>query len=214
MGRVYVLKFKKLAGATLAALSVSAAPSAAAVLNVSLDGQLMGASGVAVDGILYDVAFRDGTCIELFDGCDTGSDFTFYKSGGPGAASDDAEMASIALLDQVFIDGVDGQFDSISRLTNGLHTNDFGSILTIWGVKSTNVFAAINYSGSGVDEAYRVVGFAPNVDTSTMTYHGYQVYAVWSVAAVSDVPLPAGGVLLLSSLGGVVSLHLRKKRNE
>ena len=45
----------------------------AATLNV-VDGQLMGASNVSVDGSLYDVQFLDGSCIDLYNGCDEVSD--------------------------------------------------------------------------------------------------------------------------------------------
>ena len=96
----------------LAAVLVLVAGGAqAATLNV-IDGQLHGASGVLVDGSLYDVQFLDGTCIDLYNGCTDVSDFTF-----PTSAS--AILASQALLDQVFLDGVDGQFDSAPSLTNG-----------------------------------------------------------------------------------------------
>ena len=40
-----------------------------------VDGELVGASDVLVDGTLYDVKFQDGTCVDLFDGCDEVSDF-------------------------------------------------------------------------------------------------------------------------------------------
>jgi hypothetical protein len=83
----------------------------AATLNV-VGGQLMGASGVLVDGSLYDVQFLDGTCIDLYNGCDEASDFTFQTEAS-------AVLASQALLDQVFLDGVDGLFDTSPQLTNG-----------------------------------------------------------------------------------------------
>ena len=40
----------------------------AVTLNV-MDGQLMGAEEVIVEGISYDVQFVDGTCAGLIDGC-------------------------------------------------------------------------------------------------------------------------------------------------
>ncbi len=64
----------------------------AATLNV-VGGQLMGASGVDVAGILFDVQVLDGSWITLFDGCDDPSDITF-----PTEAS--VILASQALLDQ------------------------------------------------------------------------------------------------------------------
>ena len=59
-----------------AVLILMASGAQAATLNV-LGGQLMGASGVDVGGSLYDVQFLDGTCIDLYSGCDDVSDFTF-----------------------------------------------------------------------------------------------------------------------------------------
>jgi hypothetical protein len=47
----------------------------------------MGASDVLVDGSLYDVQFLDGTCIDLYDGCDEVSDFTFQTSASAVLAS-------------------------------------------------------------------------------------------------------------------------------
>jgi hypothetical protein len=96
----------------LAAVLVLVASGAqAATLNV-VGGQLMGATDVLVDGSLYDVQFLDGTCIDLYNGCDEDSDFTFQTEASAG-------MASQALLDQVFLDGVDGLFDSLPALTSG-----------------------------------------------------------------------------------------------
>ena len=57
-------------------LVLMASGAQAATLNV-VDGQLMGASDVLVDGNLYDVQFLDGTCIDLYNGCDEISDLTF-----------------------------------------------------------------------------------------------------------------------------------------
>jgi len=74
-------------------------------------GQLLGASSVDAGGTLYNVEFLDGTCIDLYSGCDEVSDFTFQSFGA-------AQLASQALLDQVFIDGVDGLFDSDPTLIN------------------------------------------------------------------------------------------------
>ena len=80
----------------LAALFLSAAGANAATLNV-VDGILYGASDVDVLGQLYDVEFLDGTCIALFSGCDSTSDFAFTTLTG-------ARTAAGALLSQVFVD--------------------------------------------------------------------------------------------------------------
>jgi hypothetical protein len=103
-----LLIFSLLSIAVLSLLTASTA--SAATLNVS-GGQLLGASGVIVDGSSYDVAFLDGTCIALYSGCDEVSDFTFQSEAA-------AVLASQALLDQVFLDGAN-LFDTDPELTEG-----------------------------------------------------------------------------------------------
>ena len=92
--------------AITAASQVNATPT----LQVNASGILTGAKNVDVGGTLYDVAFTDGTCDSLFSGC-TISGFTFKTELA-------AKTAGQALLDQVFIDGSQGMFDT-SPLTNG-----------------------------------------------------------------------------------------------
>jgi len=85
---------------------------ASAILIVDSNGILQGATRVTVDGALYDVEFLDGLCIYVFSGCDAASDFQFQTFGA-------ATLAAQALLDQVFLDGPQGPFDSSPALTNG-----------------------------------------------------------------------------------------------
>jgi hypothetical protein len=40
--------------------------------DVDLTGQLLGAKNVLSDGGFYDIVFLEGTCADLFDGCDDG----------------------------------------------------------------------------------------------------------------------------------------------
>src|SRR5687767_14679766 len=83
----------------------------AAVLQVS-GGELTGALGVNVGGTLYDVQFVEGTCVGLFSGCDEASDFTF-------TSAESAVQASQELLNQVFLDVAQGNFDTQPELTLG-----------------------------------------------------------------------------------------------
>jgi hypothetical protein len=69
-----------------AVLVLMASGAQAATLNV-VGGQLTGASDVLVDGSLYDVQFLDGTCIDLYNGCDDVSDFMFQTGASPLLAS-------------------------------------------------------------------------------------------------------------------------------
>ena len=89
-------------------VSLGFAPAAsAATLTMDASGILIGATGVTVGGTLYDVVFVDTTCIAAFSGCDSNTDFTFTTESA-------AISAAQALLDQVFLDGASGNFDSIT----------------------------------------------------------------------------------------------------
>lgn len=194
---------KRSMGMAVVAIGLSSAPGLSATLDV-VGGQLMGASGVDVGGTLYDVQFVDGSCVALFDGCDAASDFTFTTAA-------DAIAASQALLDVVFIDGVAGLFDTNPNLTNGITGATFAFVSTPYEATLTgvNVYSAANYAPSvGAADA---VFFFPISSVTDTTAEPNAVYADWQ-KSVADVPLPAGGVLLLSALGGIAALRRRKKR--
>lgn len=173
---------------TLAIVGLTLSFSAnAATLNV-VDGQLMGAYDVNVDGALYDVAFVDGSCNSLFNGC---SDFLFSTSA-------QAASASQALLDQVFIN----EFDTNPALTNGITSAVVGQIYTPYNAGVSTSYAR-NSSGGAADfvNSAGLSQFFNSTDSST------SVYAVWSSA--SEVPVPAAAWLFGS---GVVGLGLFKRK--
>ncbi len=68
----------------------------AASLVVNSNNIVTGASGVSVNGILYDVAIGDGTCVSLFNGCDQPADFPFTSS----SETSDALNALFSLISQ------------------------------------------------------------------------------------------------------------------
>jgi hypothetical protein len=107
------MKFKFLKASLFGlVLSVSGLAQAGLMLQVNGDGQLTGATGVSVSGLLYDVQFVDGTCAALFGGCDDNSDFLFQTEI-------QAIAASSSLMDQVFRDVTLGMFDTKTELTAG-----------------------------------------------------------------------------------------------
>ncbi len=120
----------------LAAVLVLVASGAqAATLNV-IGGQLHGAFDVNVGGSLYDVEFVDGTCIALYGGCDEASDFTFQTFAS-------AQLAARALLDQVFLDGASGPFDSDPSLTRGCEGATACDPLTPYAVAGGDQFSYV-----------------------------------------------------------------------
>jgi probable HAF family extracellular repeat protein len=172
---------------------IAALTASPATLNVS-GGQLLGASGVIVDGNSYDVQFLDGTCVALYNGCDAVSDFTFQTLPA-------ATLAAQALLDQVFLDGAD-LFDTDPELTAGCTDLPLCRVHTPWGdgnLFTVIVVSAENHSAELSDQT-DALGFDRAFDFTVQT-NG--VYAVWSATPVNPPGVPALGPI---GTGALVSL--------
>jgi hypothetical protein len=185
------------------ALSFVSSSAFAATLNV-IGGQLMGASDVLVDGNLYDVQFLDGTCIDLYNGCDEASDFTFQTQAS-------AVLASRALLDQVFLDGVEGQFDSSPQLTNGCSFSQrcvSVSPYALSGSPLVVIVAGAHNGAPGVGDNPQIpVPVSRDVLVSATTY---STYAVWTA---SVVPEPSTALLLGLGLTGLAGKGRKRNRS-
>ncbi len=194
-------------------LGVLAIQSEAADLIV-VDGQLAGAQRVVVPDVgMYDVVFVDGTCSELFAGCDDLSDFTFTTEA-------EARAVVRALFDQVLVDSELGQFDSDTRLTAGCESstlcsvifpfqfiNDFGE----YGLPDSDqlfVGGASNRSSlARFPDNYFQIPLAPVVPTRNS-----RVYAVFTPRSVS-IPSTSPAIVTLTILG-VAMIALRNLNHE
>ena len=187
------------------ALTVMSGGAGAATLNV-IGGILHGASGVDVGGTLYDVEFVDGTCIGLLSGCDEPSDFTFQSEA-------QAQAASSALFEQVFVDGLLGQFDSAPELTRGCETGDsYCAVITVFDLNS---IGHINVQARNLDPftwhnhpaQIEVFGDLMITDCCWDRGHDHSVdgdvtFAIWAVAIV---PEPNTALLLGIGLAGLAA---------
>ena len=162
----------------------------AATLNVDGSGQLLGASGVEVGGSFYDVLFVDGSCIDLFNGCDEESDFTFQDSAS-------ATGAAQALLDQVFVNSVDGQFDDDPFLTAGCSESSVCFVLTPYELLGASAFNGAEIENYDLLSEPDLFGSEVGYDRSEdFTEWSDEVFAVWSPQVV-----PEPGTALLLGLG-------------
>ena len=153
------------------------------------NGVLQGATDVDVEGKPYDVQFMDGTCMQLYDGCNHASDFPFESEA-------EALAASEALENQVLIDTTEGDFDSIIDLTRGcsgyssdcwIHTPFAPGEPTHGGGMTANLVTFKNYEDEYEGHDEQVIQHGHPIDTR----HGLvnDVYTVWRPAETEPEPL-------------------------
>jgi len=182
----------------------------AATLDV-IGGQLYGASDVDVGGTLYDVEFVDGTCIVLFNGCDDATDFTFTDQAS-------ADLASQALLDQVFLDVSAGSFDSSPALAVGCDDLEVCGVLIPFDGNSSNAFSAsisvnkapvpsmVNFLGIpyAIDSVGEILGGQAHIDTGEAITSGRPNDAlVWARWQSAPIPEPNTAILLGLGMAGL-----------
>lgn len=178
-------------------LTLHAVPQAsyAAVLQVDANGFLTGATGVDVGGSIYDVTFNAGTCIPVYTGCNVTVDHIF-------PTATDAVTASQALLDQVFVDGSAGNFDSSPWMTRGCGPSsvtycEAAAPYALSGLGNLAVAVAHNHQSNNGDLAVATLA-------SPLSYSGSSNYVTWAVWTPSaPVPVPASVLLLLSGCAGI-----------
>lgn len=189
--------------ALLMATHVGAAPT----LLVNSDGLLTGAKNVDVGGTLYDVAFRDGTCLALFNNC-TEQAFAFQTY-------DDAGVAAQALLDQVLIDGPLGLFDSVPNAVAGCRSDVTCSFWVPHGMDPDMPGRAAGRTASNnADEALDRLGYGWASFDWDSNVAQQNTWAVFSLAATSEVPEPGTVSLVLAALLGLgLARHRRQRRH-
>lgn len=130
----------------LAAITFFATHTLAAVSwQFDSNGKLVSASGLVVGSGIYDVEFRDGSCVSIFDGCDQTSDFDFSNEAS-------ARSAASALLSQVLLDIPGYALDSEPTLTAGCSLH-------------IECFIVISYGSDPLDPSLLLGAAADNTDT-------------------------------------------------
>lgn len=184
-------------------------PLSVSAVTLSLSGdQLIGAQGIDISGVLYNVEFLDGTCIGLYSGCDNvGSDFLFQTEEA-------ARSASQALLDQVFLN----VYDTDQSLTRGCTTAAECrpltpyALLTFGNAPGVLVANAVNLASADGDYVIAGGGFLVTTDTAlapNSTSNQSWTFAVWSLPT-ANVPEPGTLALLGLGLFGVAAMRRRR----
>ena len=186
-----------------ALLALLTLPAAAATLEIDGSGQLTGARGVDVDGVLYDVTFQDGSCFDLFDGCDAFEDFTFNDA-------DSATAAALAVMDQVYIGAIAADPTLIFGCNNALTCR---AMIPYDPNFNPNTFDSIQAQNT------LVAPFGATYHLGTVTFDygidepaGYlRTFALFEAVPAAQVPLPGGAALLIPALGLLMWQRSRRR---
>ncbi len=210
---------RTLVSAAVAAVAITAASPASAV-DLTIDpatGKLTGATGVNINGTLYDVNFVDGTCSNIFNGCDSNSDFDFTDAT--------VLAAGQALLSQVFNQTVGGiNYDTSYAMTAGcsINADNLCSIVIPSSLANfTNPWAnATGVANFAVETSDRVLvgyGASPNFNStasSGWTWADFYLHGTTPpVYGVAAVPEPATWAMMLMGFGAI-GFSMRRERKQ
>lgn len=196
---------------TLALLSAVAGSGAiatsanAATLIVNSSGILTGATGVTVGTKKYNVAFKDGTCAQVYGKCETSSfDFTTIEDGF---------AASVALLDQVFIDGPSGRFDSNPGLTLGCESAVFCNSYIALSASAFELSLAYPQNRRTVDTTISGLNRPSSLDTTQNELLNFARFTLVPDSVTSAVPEPATWAMMIGGFVMVGATMRRRKVN-
>ena len=207
--------YKMVLGVFLTLILSTSAYSATLVIE---DGQLVGADGITFDGYTGSVRFVDGSCVDIFNGCDEPSDIVFETLTSTNTeARDLALSANTALLAQVF--DANPLYDINIELTLGCEEGtfvaaNFCGILTPYDYTDSNSVVTVSLTNrddnSGLDVVAFGQGYAATDSTIPLNPDAPDrlVYATWTI---TPVPLPAAVWLFATGLLGLIGVARRKK---
>jgi len=195
------MKIRFWTGALMVAASCYGLSGHAAILKFD-SGLLIGADDVSVGGNSYQIRLVDGTCASLYNGCDELSDLPF-------STKEDADAASQALIDQIFVDE-NGDIDLVPSLTFGCELEGVNCrMFTPWGLFGPNgVNISLANNTPGLDA---VLGTTVTTDTLSKELEN-RVFVAWRLTPAT-VAEPATSAALGAMLIGLMMAARPRRRS-
>ncbi|MBL4631150.1 MAG: PEP-CTERM sorting domain-containing protein [Paraglaciecola sp.] len=190
-------QFLKAVSCTITLCLSLLATNANAGLIIDSTGIVTGAEDVLVGDSFYNVVFVDGTCIEIFEGCDDISDFT---------VSNIAVSANSALA-ALFKESVESNLITYSDVTGCVSSFNVCNVLTFleFPVGYYNTARVISFSvGNDIARESNI-----NITSDITGQAGRtSVYAKWTLVTVTE---PTTLAIFALGLIGLASRQLSKK---
>ena len=161
---------------------------------------LTGINGIDVGGVLYNVAFQDGTCASVFGVCDT-AHFSFTTQAS-------ATAASASLLSAIAGTPFDIMVGTVGCTNLGscaMFTPFQADAFSFTAATAGNVFPS---AFPGVPD---LVGLSSGPISFDMTPVNAETWAVWSIAP-TEVPEAATWAIMLIGLFGVAFVARKARR--
>jgi len=197
------MKLIKILQALLFLTIISPGLSVAAVMTFDGNNQVTGATGLVVGDLgTYDVAFTEGSCINLFSGCDNAvEDFTFSTIEG-------ARDAMKALAELIYVE--DSIYDNDASLILGCETG-LCVIATTFSFDEFGKVRTFVYSNRDEGSQYSDGFYTSNLTKSrNTTLMDWYTYAVWTPhGETTNVSEPSTLSLFMIPLAGLMLLRIK-----
>ena len=167
----------------------------AASLRINGDGHVEGVDGIVIGTATYDATFVDGTCVEIFSGCDEISDFQLGEA--------DALTAATQITDAFTGSAYQHEPDEIVGCTD---TPSICRIAIPWDPSSPAT------SPNLVTVALTVIQDDPTLPVTIGVFYEYEMTnaEVGTFVVLTEVPLPASAWLFVSALVGLLGIGRRR----